>query len=77
MGDIEFDRCDVCRKVGPVIRTYWRYPIACECCGSTHNEMRRHCSTCVPLEPRYAEIKISTAKLHDPIHEGLFKKVRE
>ena len=77
MGHVEFGRCDVCKKDGPLVRTYWHYPIACECHGPTHNEMRRHCNTCVPQTPLYTEITVSTAKLLDPIHEGLFKKVRE
>jgi hypothetical protein len=75
MGNVEFGRCDVCLKDGPLVRTYWHYPIACECHGPTHHEMRIHCDTCVPQTPLYTQITVSTAKLLDPIHEGLFKNV--
>jgi hypothetical protein len=74
MGDVEFGRCDVCLKDGPLTRTYWFYPIACECHNPSHYEVKRHCTTCIPVEPKYTELSVSTAKLLDPIHEGLFKK---
>ena len=76
MGDIEIGHCKGCNKEGPVIRTYYYFPIACECCGPTHHEMVRHCHTCNPVMPNFTEIKVATKRLLDPITENLFKEVR-
>ena len=34
MGGIEFGKCDICGKETELERTYFYYPIHCECCGS-------------------------------------------
>lgn len=77
MGDIEYGRCDVCGTDGNVTRTYFFFPIACECCGPTHFVMKRHCLGCTPSMPLTLDVRISAKRALDPIHEGLFKKVRE
>ena len=50
MGEIEFGKCEICGKEAPLERTYFYYPIHCECCGSKdkngqkqHFEMVVHC----------------------------------
>ena len=60
MGEIEFGKCEICGKETQLERTYFYYPIHCECCGSKdkdgqkqHFEMVRHCKDCpapVPTE---------------------------
>ncbi len=77
MGVLEIDYCSICKQISEISRTYYHFPIACECCGPTHFELVRHCENCRPEIPRVAEVHISTAKLLDPIHEGLFKNVRD
>lgn len=57
MGGIEYGKCEICGKEAPLERTYFDYPIHCECCGSKdkdgqkqHFEMVRHCEKCpVPI----------------------------
>jgi hypothetical protein len=39
--------------------------------------MVTHCADCKPVMPRIIKIELATRKALDPIHEGLFKKVRE
>jgi hypothetical protein len=77
MGDMPYGQCKYCHQIGPLIRTYYYFPIACDCCGPTHYEMVRHCPTCNPVMPNFTEIIIATKRLLDPITENLFKKVRE
>lgn len=50
MGEIEFGKCEICSKEAPLERTYFYYPIHCECCGSKdkngqkqHFELVIHC----------------------------------
>lgn len=57
MGDIEFGKCDICGRETALERTYFYYPIHCECCGckvngqDCHFEMIRHCKDCIPAVP--------------------------
>ena len=53
MGGIEYGKCEICGKEAPLERTYFYYPIHCECCGSKdkdgqkqHFVMVRHCKDC-------------------------------
>jgi len=77
MGVLEVDYCSICKQISEISRTYYHFPIACECCGPTHFILVRHCANCTPEMPKRTNIDISTAKLLDPIHEGLFKNVRD
>lgn len=59
MGGIEYGKCEICGKEGPLERTYFYYPIHCECCGSKdkdgqnqHFEMIRHCKDCPAPMPK-------------------------
>lgn len=54
MRDIEVCECDICNKVKPVERKYYRYDIICECCNGSkdhHFEIVRYCSDCEPKPP--------------------------
>ena len=62
-GDIEFGKCTVCGKERPLQRTYWRYDIKCECHSPYHFEMKSHCKDCIPKEPSFTEITLSTNSL--------------
>lgn len=75
MGDMPWGRCKYCKKEGPLIITYFKFPILCNCCGPTHFEKIEHCSECEPVMPTSTTIWIETSKLLDPIGTGLFKKV--
>lgn len=53
MGEIEFGKCDICGKETELERTYFYYPIHCECCGNKdkdgqkqHFELVHHCKDC-------------------------------
>lgn len=62
-GSIEFGKCDICHQDKPLQRTYYRYPIKCECHGPEHFELVRHCTNCVPQEPKETKIIIKTEAL--------------
>ena len=56
MGEIEFGTCDICGKETELERTYFYYPIHCECCGSKdkdgqkqHFELVHHCKERIVL----------------------------
>ena len=53
MGEVEYGKCEICGREAQLERTYFYYPIHCECCGSKdekgqdqHFEMVRHCEDC-------------------------------
>lgn len=60
MSAIEYGICEICGKEAPLERTYFYYPIHCECCGSKdkngqkqHFVMISHCKDCpapMPVE---------------------------
>lgn len=58
-GECEYGKCEVCGKEAYLSRTYFYYPIHCECCGSKdkdgqkqHFVMVRHCDKCPALMPK-------------------------
>ena len=75
MGNAPWGMCRYCKKEGPVLITYFRFPITCSCCSPTHSERVEHCNNCEAKMPTETKIWIDTSKLLDPIFEGLFKKV--
>lgn len=59
MGEQEFGRCEICGKEASLERTYFYYPIHCECCGSKdkdgqkqHFVIVRHCKDCPAPMPK-------------------------
>lgn len=53
MGEQEFGKCEICGKEATLERTYFYYPIHCECCGSKDKDGQkqhfvtvRHCKKC-------------------------------
>jgi len=77
MGDMPYGQCKYCHQIGPLRITYFSFPIKCECCSPNHSERIEHCNKCEAKMPAETNVHLSTKKLFDPIHEGLFKKVRE
>ena len=66
-GEIEHGRCDVCGKDEDLIRTYFGYPIKCECHSPNHFELRRHGKDCEPKEPIYTKVEFKTENLKDSV----------
>lgn len=77
MGDSLYGECQYCGIEDSLRVTYFRFPINCECCGSTHSERIEHCMHCEAKMPNGTKVYLSTKKLLDPINEGLFQKVKE
>lgn len=57
-GECEYGKCEICGQETYLTRTYFYYPIHCECCGSKDNEgqkqhfeMVRHCYKCPAKMP--------------------------
>ena len=66
-GEMEVGKCEVCGKENvPLQRTYFRYPIPCECHSPKHFHLVRHCKDCTPKEPREVKVTMSTELLKDP-----------
>lgn len=74
-GDMPFGICRYCREASHLRVTYFRFPINCDCCSSTHSERVEHCNKCEAKMPSETRIWIDTKKILDPIFEELFKKV--
>ena len=64
-GDIEFGKCDVCKKDAPLQRKYYGYNIKCECHSPNHFEFVRHCNDCTPTEPKETKIILKTSTLSE------------
>lgn len=59
MGEIEIDYCDMCHQKKEVERTYYYYPIDCECCGGKyHFEIIKHCRECEPRPPKWIRAQV-------------------
>lgn len=55
IGNVEWGKCEICGKEGPLERTYFYYNINCECCGNKegwHFELVKHCCDCPARMPR-------------------------
>ena len=50
-GEIDMDFCEFCGNYSQVERTYFHYPIKCECHNNGHFVLIRHCKDCVPSLP--------------------------
>lgn len=62
-GEQEYGKCEVCGEEGVLRRTYFEYPIKCECHSPNHFELVRHHKGCIPKEPEYTRISLKTADL--------------
>ena len=67
---VEYGRCEVCGKEGPLTRTYRHFPgLECDCCHDSHFDFVRHCPTCIP--PKCNTLKVvltlEQAKLYSEI----------
>lgn len=63
MSDSEYGICKVCKKQGPLARTFFYYKIKCECCSPNHFVSVWHCPDCIPVEPTTTIIHIKTDDL--------------
>lgn len=67
MGEIEYGKCNVCGKDGQLERTYFHYPVKCECHSPSHFELICHHKGCKPQEPRYTKVEFKTEDLKNPV----------
>lgn len=67
MRDTEYGKCQVCGEESLLERTYFRYPLQCECHNPQHIELICHCKDCVPKEPEYTKVAFKTEDLKNPI----------
>ena len=75
MGEIEFGKCEICGKEAPLERTFFYYPIHCDCCGSQdkygqkqHFEIVVHCKDCPAPMPK--EIHPLLKTMHGEEHRA-------
>lgn len=64
-GDSEYGRCDVCGESAILTRTYFEYPVECECHSPCHFEYIATCENCEAKEPTHTELDVSTAWLKE------------
>ena len=63
-GELEFGKCEVCKKESNLQRTYFKYNIKCECHSPIHFELVRHCKDCIAQEPKETKIILKTKMLN-------------
>jgi hypothetical protein len=66
-GSMEYGKCEVCGKEGTLVRTYFEYPIKCECHWPQHFVLVRHHRDCIPKEPSYTLVSLKTETLKNPL----------
>lgn len=65
MSDQEQGTCCICGNTGALQRTYYKYPIKCDCCNGPeddHFEICFHCTTCTPAPPQPVKCFIQPIK---------------
>ena len=62
-GDMMFGKCDCCGKDKPLHRTYFYYPIKCQCHNNQHAESIDHCADCVPKKPEETKVWLSMQQI--------------
>lgn len=66
-GAIEVGKCDICGNTRPLQRKYYHYNIQCECHSPQHFEFVSHCEHCVPKEPEFTKLTVSTEVLKNSL----------
>ena len=81
MAAIEFGKCEICGKETSLERTYFYFPIHCECCGSKdkngqkrHFVMVRHCKDCPAPIPK--RVKVLCKTLDGKLYEEYIVNMR-
>ena len=64
-GDVMFGRCECCGKEKPLQRTYFRYPINCQCHNNQHFELIDHCADCMPQKPKETKVCLSVQQIDE------------
>lgn len=75
-GCVEHGICEVCGNEDFLTRTYFRYPIKCECHSPQHFELIRHCKNCTPKEPEITKIQLRTSELNILIRGVKIKQIK-
>ena len=66
-GDIEIGTCEICFKEAQLQRTYFKYPIKCECHSPNHFEIVRHCKNCISVAPIETRVLMTTETINNSI----------
>ena len=62
-GACEIGKCDICGKEDVALdRTYFKYPVKCDCHEPYHFEIVHHCKDCIPIIPRLTATYLVNAK---------------
>jgi hypothetical protein len=77
MGEVEFGKCECCGNEDFLTRTYFRYPIKCECHSPQHFELVCHCKNCTPVEPTITKITLKTSELNILLRGTKIKKIKD
>ena len=74
--DVEFGRCDICKKETYISRKYYRYDIKCECHSPYHFVIVYHCKDCVPVEPTETTVTLKTSYIKNIEQEIRKEKIK-
>lgn len=75
-GCSEFGKCECCGNEDFLQRTYFRYPIKCECHSPYHFELVRHYKNYTPTEPTTTKITIKTSNLRMMTRKAKLEKLK-
>ena len=67
-GDMLFGKCACCGKEKPLQRTYFRYPIECQCHNRTHFDLIDHCADCTPKSPKETRVLLTPEQIDEIAH---------
>ena len=58
-GEMQFGKCDICKKQTIVESKFYHYGFKCDCHSPEHFERVNYCKDCVPKKPPYTKVTLT------------------
>ena len=58
-GEVQFGKCDICKKQTIVESKFYYYGFKCDCHSPEHFERVNYCKDCVPKKPPYTKVTLT------------------
>ena len=58
-GEMQFGKCDICKKQTIVESKFYHYGFKCDCHSPEHFERVNYCKDCVPKKPPYTKATLT------------------
>ena len=58
-GEMQFGKCDICKKQTIVESKFYHYGFKCDCHSPEHFERVNYCKDCAPKKPPYTKVTLT------------------